>query len=79
MPEHATTLGQCPFDNNAAEREVRMAKADQRISGGMRTLTGTEYFCHLRSHLATARQNGIKLLNAPAQLASDRPWIPTIN
>jgi hypothetical protein len=69
----------CPFDNNAAEREVRMVKVRQKISGSMRTLTGAENFCHLRSYLATATKNGINLLDALVQLASGRPWIPAIN
>ncbi|MER5667988.1 IS66 family transposase [Streptomyces mirabilis] len=68
-----------PFDNNAAEREVRMVKFRQKISGGMRTLTGAEHFCHLRSYLATATKYGINLLDAVVQLASGRPWVPTIN
>ena len=67
----------CPFDNNAAEREVRMVKVRQKISGAMRTLTGAEHFCHLRSYLATAGKHGINLLDALIQLASGRPWIPT--
>lgn len=69
----------CPFDNNAAEREVRMVKVRQKISGAMRTLTGAQHFCHLRSYLATAGKHGINLLDALTQLASGRPWTPTIN
>lgn len=69
----------CPFDNNAAEREVRMVKVRQKISGAMRTLTGAEHFCHLRSYLATAGKHGINLLDALIQLASGRPWIPTVS
>jgi transposase len=69
----------CPFDNNAAEREVRMVKVRQKISGAMRTRTGAEHFCHLRSYLATAAKHGINLLEALVQLASGRPWIPTTN
>lgn len=69
----------CPFDNNAAEREVRMVKVRQKISGAMRTLTGAQHFCHLRSYLATAGKHGINLLDALTQLTSGRPWIPAIN
>jgi transposase len=69
----------CPFDNNAAEREVRMVKVRQKISGAMRTLTGAEHFCHLRSYLATAVKHGINQLDALVQLASGQPWIPAIN
>ncbi|MET7914018.1 IS66 family transposase [Streptomyces avermitilis] len=68
-----------PFDNNAAEREVRMVKFRQKISGGMRTLTGAEHFCHLRSYLAPTTKYGINLLDALAQLASGRPRVPAIN
>jgi hypothetical protein len=68
-----------PFDNNAAEREVRMFKFRQKISGAMRTLTGAEHFCHLRSYLATATKCGNNLLDALVQLTSGRPWVPTIN
>lgn len=69
----------CPFDNNAAEREVRMVKIRQKISGAMRTLTGAEHFCHLRSYLATATKHGINLYDALVQLTSGQPWIPAIN
>jgi transposase len=69
----------CPFDNNAAEREVRMVKVRQKISGAMRTLIGAEHFCHLRSYLATATKHGINLFDALVQLTSGQPWIPAIN
>jgi transposase len=69
----------CPFDNNAAEGEVRMVKVRQKISGSMRTLTGAQHFCHIRSYLATATKHGINLLDALVQLASGRPWIPAIS
>jgi transposase len=69
----------CPFDNNPAEPEVRMVKIRQKISGSMRTLTGAEHFCHLRSYLATATKHGINLYDALIQLTSGRPWIPAIS
>jgi transposase len=69
----------CPFDNNPAEREVRMVKIRQKISGAMRTLTGAEHFCHLRSYLATATKHGVNLYDALIQLTSGQPWIPAID
>lgn len=75
----AHDIRRCPFDNNAAEREVRMVKIRQKISGAMRTLTGAEHFCHLRSYLATATKHDINLYGALVQLTSGRPWIPTIS
>ena len=66
-----------PFDNNAAEREIRMIKIRQKISGSMRTMTGATGFCTIRSYLATARKHGIAYYDALTQLANGHPWLPT--
>ena len=47
-----------PFDNNLAERDIRMMKLRQKISGGFRTIQGAEMFCRIKAFLATAvKQN----------------------
>ncbi len=66
-----------PFDNNAAEREIRMVKLRQKVSGCLRTLTGAEQFCAIRSYLATARKHGVHFFDALVRLAEGRPWQPT--
>jgi transposase len=71
-----TTDLRVPFTNNAAEREVRMVKLRQKISGCMRTLTGARHFARIRSYLATARKHGITILDALNRLAQDQPWLP---
>lgn len=66
-----------PFDNNAAEREIRMLKLRQKVSGCMRTHDGARDFCDLRSYLATAAKHGIRFIDALTMLANRRPWLPT--
>jgi transposase len=66
-----------PFDNNAAEREIRMIKLRQKVSGCLRTLAGAEQFCAIRSYLATARKHGVHFFHALVQLAEGQPWLPT--
>jgi transposase len=71
-----TTDFDAPFDNNAAEREVRMAKIRQKVSGCMRTLTGGKDFAALRSYTATAHKHGLTMLDALTRLTSQNPWQP---
>jgi transposase len=65
-----------PSGNNAAEREIRMRKLRIKVSGSMRSTTGAETFCAIRSYLATAAKHGITALDALTQAASGTPWIP---
>jgi transposase len=66
-----------PFDNNQAERDIRMVKLQQKISGAWRTMTGAEAFCRLRSYIATARKHGRNPLAVLCELFNGRPWLPT--
>jgi transposase/uncharacterized coiled-coil protein SlyX len=65
-----------PFDNNQAERDLRMVKLQQKISGCWRTPAGAEAFLALRSYLATARKHGRNPLAVLGQLFEGRPWLP---
>ena len=67
-----------PWDNNAAEREVRMVKIRQKVSGSMRTLAGARDFTAIRSYLATAVKHGVRFIDALTMLAERRPWLPTV-
>ena len=55
-----------PFTNNLAERDGRMMKLRQKISGGFRSIDGAEDFAVIRSLLSTARKQGWDILQAPA-------------
>jgi transposase len=65
-----------PFDNNQAERDLRMVKLQQKISGCWRTLAGAEAFLAIRSYVATARKHGMNPLAVLGQLFEGRPWLP---
>lgn len=65
-----------PFDNNQAERDVRMVKLQQKISGGWRSDTGAEAFLDVRSYLGTARKHGQSAMVVLRDLFTGQPWIP---
>jgi transposase len=68
--------GRVPFDNNQAERDLRMVKLQQKISGCWRTLDGAQAFLTVRSYIATARKHRLSVLAVLRRLFEGNPWLP---
>ncbi|GAC1565441.1 MAG: IS66 family transposase [Ktedonobacteraceae bacterium] len=63
-----------PFTNNLAERDLRMAKVQQKISGTFRSATGATAFCYIRSYLSTMQKQGHTMLSSLAAVFNGNPF-----
>jgi len=61
-----------PFTNNLGERDIRMTKVQQKISGCFRSMEGAKNFSIVRSYLSTCKKNGISGYDALEMIFNDR-------
>ena len=64
-----------PFDNSQAERDIRMMKVQQKISGTFRSVDGAKTFCRIRGYISTVRKNSFSVIDAIQAAFEGKPFM----
>lgn len=67
-----------PFDNNRGERDIRMMKVQQKISGTFRSFEGALSFCRIRSYISTVKKQGMNVISCLRDIFSGNQLLPQI-
>ncbi len=65
-----------PFDNNLAERDLRMDKVKQKISGCFRSLKGAQIFARVRGYVSTSRKHSLNVFDTITMAVKGQPFMP---
>lgn len=72
-----TTDFKIPWTNNASEQALKDPKRHQAVSGYWHTTATLAGYCRIRSYLTSARNHGLRAIDAIHAALLGSPWLPT--